>query len=238
MIRKTRNERIATWLPLLCALAVLGLAPAAAPAQHVHGVIELGVVVEGGTVAVSLDAPLSDVVGFEHAPESDDQLDRIRQAAAVLGNANAMFALADSARCEISATSIDGPAYLTQHLAEEDAGSAESHGHDHDSHHSHSAHDEHAGHDGHDHDSHHGHSAHDEHAGHDGHDHQESEQHAEVNASYEWACGNVSAVEALGLRFAESFTGIETIEIQILTSAGAHVLTADGRISSVPLSPP
>ena len=218
MIRENRNIRAGTRLPTLCALAVFTLFAVPAPAQHVHGVIELGVVVEDGAVAVSLNAPLSDVVGFEHAPESDEQLDRIRQAAAVLGDANAMFALADSAKCEISAMSIDGPAYLTQHLAEDDAGAAENHGHDHDPH-----------------DSHDSHSAHDDHAA---HDHQESEQHAEVNASYQWACGNVSAVEALGLRFAESFTGIETIEIQILTSAGAHVLTADGRISSVPLSPP
>ncbi len=221
MIQKTRKIRAETWLPPLCALAVFGLAATSMPAQHVHGVIKLGVVVEGGTVALSLNAPLSDVVGFEHAPESDEQLERIRQAAAVLGNANAMFGLADSAKCEISAMSIEGPAYVTQHLADDEAGPAESHGHDHDSHGSHDSH-----------------AAHDDHADHGGHDHAESEQHAEVNASYEWACGNVSAVEDLGLRFAESFAGVETIEIQVLTADGAYVLTADGQTSSVPLSPP
>ncbi len=221
MIQKTRKIRAKTWLPPLCALAIFGLAATSTPAQHVHGVIKLGVVVEGGTVALSLNAPLSDVVGFEHAPESDEQLERIRQAAAVLGNANAMFGLADSAKCEISAMSIDGPAYVTQHLADDEAGPAESHGHDHDSHGSHDSR-----------------AAHDDHADHGGHDHAESEQHAEVNASYEWACGNVSAVEDLGLRFAESFAGVETIEIQVLTADGAYVLTADGQTSSVPLSPP
>lgn len=221
MIQKNRKIRAETWLPLLCALAVFGLAATSAPAQHVHGVIKLGVVVEGGTVALSLNAPLSDVVGFEHAPESGEQLERIRQAAAVLGNANAMFGLADSAKCEISAMSIEGPAYVTQHLADDEAGPAESHGHDHDSHGSHDSR-----------------AAHDDHADHGGHDHAESEQHAEVNASYEWACGNVSAVEDLGLRFAESFAGVETIEIQVLTADGAYVLTADGQTSSVPLSPP
>ena len=41
-------------------------------AQHVHGVVQLGVVVEGDVVAVSLEAPLSDVVGFEHAPNNDE----------------------------------------------------------------------------------------------------------------------------------------------------------------------
>ena len=195
-------------LLLLCALAIGGLIPAGVPAQHVHGVIELGVVVEGDTVAVSLRAPLDDVVGFEHAPESDEQRESIRQAAAMLSNADAMFGLAGSASCSISDTSVDGPAYVTEHLAGGEAGSAGSH-------------------DGHHHD-----------AGHHDSDHGGSERHSEVNASYAWECGNVSALESLALRFTEGFAGVETIEIQILTPAGAQVITAQGRASSVSLTPP
>ena len=214
--------------PLLYAMAILGLAPAGGPAQHVHGVIELGVVVEGGTVAVSLNAPLSDVVGFEHAPENDEQLERVRQAAAVLSKADAMFGLADSASCTIADASIDGPAWVTEHLAEADAHSAES-GHD----------------DRDEHDSHGGESARDDHeesaAHEDGHEHEDehddSEEHAEINANYEWQCGNAANLDSLALRFTESFAGVETIEVQILTSAGAQVLTVGGRAASVPLSP-
>jgi len=206
--------------PLAYAMAICGLAPASVPAQHVHGVVELGVVVEGGRVAVSLSAPLSDVVGFEHASESDEQLETIREAAAMLSNADAMFGLADSADCRISDTSVEGPGYVVQHLAEDHADSAESDDHHHDTHDSQgieSAHDEHA-----------------ESAVHDDHD---SEQHEEINASYEWVCGNVSDLESLDLRFTESFASVETIEIQILTSVGAHVTTAEGRAASVSLSP-
>jgi len=238
----------------LCALAICGLAPATSVAQHVHGVIELGVVVEGNTVAVSLSAPLSDVVGFEHAPENDEQLELIREAAALLANADAMFGLADSASCTISDTSIDGPAYVRQHLAKDDVGQVQTHDdHDdeHDSHGSESDHDEHEEPAAHDHDDHHDeheesaardHDDHDDH--HDeheesaAHDHDDSEQHAEVNANYEWACGNASNLDSLALRFTEGFAGVETIEIQVLTSAGAHVITAEGRTSSVSLSPP
>lgn len=214
-------KRITALLALPCAMAIGGLAPAKAPAQHVHGVVELGIVLEGGRVAVSLNAPLSDVVGFEHAPENDEQLERIRQAAAMLSDADAMFGLADSADCTISDTSVGGPAYVTQHLAEDDAGSAESGDGRHDtldSHGSEAGHDEHA-----------------ESANHDEHD---SEQHEEINASYEWECGNGSALESLALRFTDSFASVETIEIQILTSAGAQLVTAEGRAASVPLSPP
>ena len=209
--------------PLLYAMAICALAPTGALGQHVHGVVELGVVVEGSTIAVSLDAPLSDVVGFEHAPENDEQLERIRQAAAMLSNPDAMFGLADSANCTISETSIDGPAYVRQHLADDDAGTAESDDDHHDTHDSHgaeTAHDESA-----------------ESASHD-HDDDESEQHAEINANYEWVCGNASDIDSLALRFTDSFADVETIEIQILTSAGARVVTAEGRAKSVSLARP
>ena len=206
-------------------MSICVLAPANLPAQHVHGVVELGVVVEDSTVAVSLNAPLSDVVGFEHVPESDEQLELIRQAAAMLSNPDAMFGLADSANCTISDTSIDGPAYVIQHLADHDGGVAES---DHDHHDTHDSH-------GTDHE--HEESAdHDEHGESVDHDHDDSEQHAEINANYEWVCGNASDLDSLALRFTESFVDVETIEIQILTSAGAQVITAEGRASSVSLS--
>ena len=218
--RRTNTNR-AILPPLLCGMAICGLVPAYVAAQHVHGVVELGVVIEDSRVAVSLYAPLSDVVGFEHAPDNDEQLELVRQAAAMLSNPDAMFGLADSASCRNSGTSVDGPAYLAQHLAEDDAGSAES---DHDHHDTH--------------DSHGGEAGHDDHEDSGDHDDHDSEQHEEINASYEWECGNVSALESLALRFTKGFAGVETIEIQILTSAGARVVTAEGRASSVTLSPP
>ena len=261
---KIQNIRSGRRRPLLYAMVICALAPAGALGQHVHGVIELGVVVEGSTVAVSLDAPLSDVVGFEHAPENDEQLELIRQAAALLSNQDAMFGLPDSASCTISDTSIDGPAYVLEHLAEDAAGAVlsdhddhdgheESAEHDHDEHeesavHDHDEHEEAADHDhdeheeaaGHDHDEHeesadHDHDGHEESAD---HEHDDAEQHSEVNANYQWECRSASDLDSLALRFTESFAGVETIEIQILTAAGAQVLTLEGRATSVSLSQP
>ena len=206
---------------LVYAMAICGLSFDHLMAQHVHGVVEVGVVVEGGTVAVSLKAPLSDVAGFEHAPENDEQLERIRQAAAMLSNAGAMFGLADSASCRISHTSVDGPAYIAQHLADEHAAPAERHsGHR-------NAHDPHGA-----------ESGHDEPAAPAVHDHEDSGQHAEISASYEWVCGNISDLDSLALLFTDGFASIETIEIQILTTAGAHVVKAEGRAASVSLRQP
>ena len=194
---------------LAVCLLIFGVAPASAVAQHVHGVIELGVVVEGDTVAVSLSAPLSDVVGFEHEPKNDDQEDMIQQAASVLSDPESMFGLTGSVNCEVSNTTIDGPDYVLQHLtqvAEAPASHADHH-HDH-----------------HDHDEHDGESAH--------------EEHAEVVAAYEWKCGDAAALDALDLRFTERFANVETINVQILTAAGAQVLTVEGPVASISLSSP
>ena len=124
-------------LPTLYSLAILGLVPTSAMAQHVHGVVELGVVVEGGTVAVSLSAPMSDVVGFEHAPKGDDQVEAIEQAAALLSDADQMFSLPGAIGCETAVTSIEGPEFVMQHLADHRSDDA-----DHDHHDEHEHHDE------------------------------------------------------------------------------------------------
>ena len=194
-------------LPVLIAFGAL--ASTHAGAQHVHGVIELGIVVEGSTVAVSLSAPMSDVVGFEHAPETDEQKQRIQQAAAVLSDANEVIGLIDAANCTTSDASVEGPAFLMKYV-EDEASAASDHGeHDHDAHDSHE----------------------DEH-------HHDEEEHSEINANYEWSCGDVSKLDSLALLFTARFASVETIDIQVLTSAGARVLTAEGRAASVSLSPP
>ncbi len=184
--------------PLFLLLSVCGFASQTALAQHVHGVIELGVVVEGDTVAVSLNAPMSDVVGFEHKPDSAEQAEKIEQAASLLANADAMFGLTDSASCQVANTLIDGPDYVEQHLGEGGARSDDDH-HDHDEH--------------------------------------EGEVHSEIVASYEWECGDASKLDALELRFTDGFASVEKVEIQVLTPAGAQVMTKEGRGASIPLSP-
>ena len=204
----------------LCATALCGFAPTHVMAQHVHGVIELGVVVEGSTVAVSLSAPMSDVVGFEHAPENDGQVELIQQAAALVTSTEAMFGLPAGAGCEVSDAAIEGPQHLMQYI--DDSG-AESEEHDHhdDDHHSDDA--DHDHHDDHEHD--------------DDHEHHDEEEHSEINATYEWTCSDASKLDTLDLLFIDGFSGVDKIEVQILTSAGASVATAGSDARQVSLAP-
>ena len=197
----------------VCAIALLGAASSEVPAQHVHGVIELGVVVEVATVAVSLNAPLSDIVGFEHAPESDEQSAVVESAAVLFSNADDMFGLAAAAHCTVKNATLDAPAYISLVSGSEGAESAQhSDGHDHD------------------HDSHGDESVH--------HDHHGEEGHAGILANYEWECADVSALVGIELRFIEGFANVETIEIQVLTSAGAQVITAGRSDTSISLESP
>ena len=179
-----------------------------AVSQHVHGVIELGIVVEDGAIAVSLSAPLSDVVGFEHAPENDEQTERLEAAAGLLSDADAMFSLPGQAACTLKELTLDAPSYLL--ALRESHGDHDSHSEDgadhadeaHDEHHHDSGHDHegeseraaaHSDHDEHDHDSDHDHddesvAVNDDHADHDGHadaDHDhDHEEHGDHDAGH------------------------------------------------------
>ncbi len=213
--------RSKAWIALFGLVACF---PSVVSAQHVHGVIELGVVIEGETLAVTIDAPLSDVVGFEHAPADDDQAARLKTAAAIIAGADTMFGVPEAAVCIVSGTEIKAPAYLLNLIPGAAAGAA-----DHDDHHDH-----HAGHDheDHDHDAH-DHDGHDH--DHDEHDHDHSDEHAELNATYQWECSSPSELDALALSFVNGFTSVESVQVQLLTADGAQVMNLTGEDTSLPL---
>ncbi|MFK7957341.1 MAG: DUF2796 domain-containing protein [Lysobacterales bacterium] len=110
----------------------------AAPAQHVHGHIELGIVVENATLSIALSAPLADLMGFEHAPKNDDQHRRLQQAVSLLNDSEAMFGLPTSAACTSDVIVIEGPTYLEQVSNTRNGETASDSGHSHDENHEHS----------------------------------------------------------------------------------------------------
>ena len=186
-------------------------------AQHVHGVIELGIVIEENTVSASIHAPLSDVLGFERAAENNQEAERVREAAALIQDANRMFGLPDAAGCEVQNVDLEAPDYLLhdEHEAENsdehEAGHREVHEAEH-----------------HDEDNHDDHS--DDHA--DGH------AHGELDAQYIWQCANAGAVDALETRFVAGFANVETINIQIITPTGVRVLEGDSKLDRISVSDP
>jgi len=193
----------------------------AALAQHVHGRIEIGVVLEEDALSVTLRSPLADLVGFEHVPETEEQTDRLERAVATLEDPNAMFGTPASAQCVARDSSIDGPRFLVELL---ETGPGDDHKEHQDSH------TEHAGEDGHTREA--GHSDENDH-GADSH-----ETHAEVIAEYLWQCGEPSELNTLTLRFVQHFESVEEISVELLTPTGTVAFEADATLDSIPMRTP
>jgi len=227
---------------LACLSAVLVLAVVDRPgnAQHVHGRIELDIVLDDGALAVSLRAPLADVVGFEHRPENDAQTARLRDAVALLSSANSMFGTPESAACVVQHVSIDGPEFLVSLLdaGRVEAGHGAEPGHEHES-----------GNAGHEHESSNaehaheaGHSEQKHEAGHSEHEHEsehaEHDTHSEVAAEYVWACDDPSDVDVLATRFVPGFESVDEIIVQIVSPDGARYLEAGGETETITIGSP
>ncbi|MBZ2189355.1 DUF2796 domain-containing protein [Alcanivorax sp. JB21] len=69
---------------------------------HVHGQGNLQLVAEGDAVYADLTVPGMDVVGFERAPEDDAGRQAVRDAIALLGNADNVLQLPDAAGCALT----------------------------------------------------------------------------------------------------------------------------------------
>jgi len=111
---------------------------------HVHGESRLAIAIEGETVSMELEAPGNDIVGFEHAPGSDEERARVEEAKAGLADPLALFAPPEAAGCTVTKAEVEH--VLGEEEAEEaKAGSAE-HAHEGEAAHAHEGEAEEGGH--------------------------------------------------------------------------------------------
>lgn len=75
---------------------------AATPAGHAHdhGVARMDVAVEPGRVSIALDTPLDNLVGFERAPRTAAERERVASALARLRAAEALWRIDPAAGCK------------------------------------------------------------------------------------------------------------------------------------------
>ncbi|MGK7907947.1 MAG: DUF2796 domain-containing protein [Synechococcus sp.] len=166
--------------------------------SHVHGIVEMNVAVEGSQLYIELVSPAANIVGFEHAPNTDEQEAAVDNAIAVLEAGDNLLGLPVEAECSLVTAAV-----------ESDIHSGEGDGHsEHEGEHE----DEHSEHE-------------DEHSGHeDEHEHKHSEHeeevHSEFVANYEFDCANPEQLQQIEVGLFETFPGIEEIEVQALTDSG------------------
>ena len=80
----------------------------AAPA-HVHGEVRLEISIDGEKLFFTLESPLNDLLGFEHAPRNVTERQAIQAMAAKLKQASQIFVLSAAAQCVSTGVEVESP---------------------------------------------------------------------------------------------------------------------------------
>lgn len=172
---------------------------------HVHGLGLLGVALDGTSLEIEIDAAADNFLGFEHAPQTEEQSEALAALKSQLGQPADLFVLSEDAGCTVQSSQI------------ELAGLDKVGEHDHDHEQMHEGEHEHD----HDHESETGHG--DEH------------RHANVEARYSFSCTAPDALDAVDVKLFALYPRFEKIEAVVLTETGqgAEELTPDHTVLTV-----
>jgi hypothetical protein len=214
--------------------------------SHVHGIANLNVAIFDSSLLVELESPWDNMVGFEHAPNTDEQKAMIDDA---LKHLNAPDKLLDvqGGNCLLQEAVVESTLSMMDddhdHDGEKHDEHHDEHDHDgekHDEHHDehdhdgekHDEHHDEHDHDGEKHDEHHDEHDHDgekhdeHHDDHDGHDHDEHDhdadgsEHSSVLATYRYECKEIAELKAVDVTLFSVWSGFEDIDVQAVGSKG------------------
>ena len=165
--------------------------------SHVHGGATLALALDGGELVAELDTPLYNLLGFEHAPETDAQREAVRAAEAALGDARRMVAVNPEAGCS---------ALPPEPVRLFNSADSRDHGHGHDGEH-----------DGGDHDDRHDDGQSDGH-GDGSHSHGDADHsgHRDVLVSYSYSCGSPSELSRVSVGVLDAFPLIDELDVVYL----------------------
>lgn len=97
---------------------------------HEHGVAKLNAALDGNTLELELDSPAMNLVGFEHAANSDADKAKVAAVRQQLEQPLTLFALAAAAGCKEDAQALESPLFGDAAKADDD-GDEHEHGHQH-----------------------------------------------------------------------------------------------------------
>lgn len=203
--------------------------PIGVQGAHEHGVMRLGLAVDGTQVTGSIELAADALFGFEHAPETEEEMATVREALErVQARGGEMIAFAESLSCSagpvevLEAPDVDGHGEAEGHDEDDHAHEGEGEGHDDDHAHDEDGHthdeDDHA----HEEDDDAGHDERHEHAeGDDGHDHEDGVTHSEVRLAITWTCLASPEGEDARLAVAQVMPDVAHVDLTVVTSAGS-----------------
>lgn len=83
---------------------------------HTHGDATLAIVLENKMVTIELDTPVYNILGFEHAPQTDLQKTTLEKAQTHLKRGDTLFALNNQAKCTSLSNDVTTAIFDTQML--------------------------------------------------------------------------------------------------------------------------
>jgi hypothetical protein len=113
MRRDSARPRAATLLLAVVAgvaMLTVALRAAHAEAPHEHGIVHLDVAVDPGRITIQMSSPLDNLIGFERAPRTDAERQRVASMIATLRASARLFAIDPAAGCTPGAVQIDSAA--------------------------------------------------------------------------------------------------------------------------------
>ncbi len=98
-----------------CVFTFLFTLPAVAgeAAAHVHGVASLQVAIDGSSVTLTLESPLDNLLGFEHAARSEQERATVRAMRERLEQVESLFVPSPAARCQAVSVRLESPVLQT-----------------------------------------------------------------------------------------------------------------------------
>ena len=75
---------------------------------HVHGEAGMNIVLDGNSLFIELDSPIINLVGFEHAPNNEEQVSALLKAEQTLASADRLFHFATT-KCSLENVEIEMP---------------------------------------------------------------------------------------------------------------------------------
>jgi hypothetical protein len=82
---------------------------------HVHGIAALNLALEGQEVHIELDSPAANIVGFEHAPSSEEDHAALDKAVATLKEGDTLFEFNDEAGCRMEMAKVSSKLLEEEH---------------------------------------------------------------------------------------------------------------------------
>lgn len=96
------------FLPMLLLFVLPPMGSMAADA-HVHGSATLDIAVEETHLTMLFNSPLFNLIGFEHAPHDEAELEAVRYMAKTLYEAEGIFMLTPEAGCKLQHVHLESP---------------------------------------------------------------------------------------------------------------------------------